>query len=168
MLLVMGNIKDAVDLIDNLANRREYGKFSGEIQKIQRMILDVQKELADLTEKNIALMKENNRLGKETSPGTPPHHSDENQDLPDECNDMLVYIAKHAGDALKRTPDSIFAASRLSLSKGDYFLNQLIHRKYIKPTSFNTDGMGIMGNNISCYKTEQGGLQYLAERGLLK
>ena len=92
----------------------------------------------------------------------------ENTRLSDECNDMLVYIANQASDARNRTQPSIFAACRHSLSKGEYFLNQLIHRKYIKRVPLNLDAMGPMGTIIDAYATEQDGLQYLAERGLLK
>ncbi len=68
----MGNIKDVIDLLTQLANRVEDRQVAIELNEIQRLIIGLQSEQADLHETNVKLREElfevkteNNRLSVE-------------------------------------------------------------------------------------------------------
>jgi hypothetical protein len=62
----MGNIKDIIDLITQLANSTQDRKIAAEIFKIQSLILSVQNDDAALVSENLDLKKKIFELEKET------------------------------------------------------------------------------------------------------
>jgi hypothetical protein len=64
--IIMGTIKDAVDLVIALADRVKDRKLAGEIREVQRMLGSLQSEQAQLHESRMALMTQCSDLKKET------------------------------------------------------------------------------------------------------